>query len=209
HHAASFPTPQQVFLEDLTLVIDISLMMAFAAAVHLLRKRVITVATLAHVLSVAFLAFTAGHFIERHIVGGMDEVEDLVRRRGPARASRGWWITSWFSAGLVSTAAVLALVARFWNCKGEGDCLVGTSASIHYPCKRARLRFFAPVFAATVVFVYLCITSRLNALLGGSVLHPTGGGYALAVLASPALLLALCLSGCASVWLFSFLIEGQ
>lgn len=48
--------------------------------------------------------------------------------------------------------------ARFWNCKGESDCIVWHAAPIHYPCKMARLRFFAPVFAATVVFVYLCIS---------------------------------------------------
>lgn len=51
--------------------------------------------------------------------------------------------------------------------------------------------------------------SRVNALLGGSVLHPTGGGYALAVLASPTLMSAICLSGCASVWLYDALAEEQ
>lgn len=51
--------------------------------------------------------------------------------------------------------------------------------------------------------------SRLNAMLGGSVLHPRGGGYALAVLVSPALLATICLSGCASVWLYAILVEEQ
>lgn len=109
--APSSTPPQQVFLEDLTLVIDVSLMVAFAAAVHLLRKRIITVATLAHALSVAFLVFTAGHYIERHIIGGVDEVEELVRPRGHARVRGGSWFTSWCSAGLMSTAAMLSLGA--------------------------------------------------------------------------------------------------
>lgn len=51
--------------------------------------------------------------------------------------------------------------------------------------------------------------SRLNALLGGSVLHPRGGGYALAALASPAVLATICVSGCASVWLYAVLVEEQ
>lgn len=229
-------------------------------------------------------------------------------------------------------------VARFWSCKGEGGdcCVVGGADPLHNRCKVMRLRFFLPVFAATAVFVYLCISelallqhicfmlwtnivagrrrledisacepqrrsdalllssdllwlsrytrkmlgcatnrtnvlpnmeeedvhatrcivrvlrfpcstpsslvrnlqdilfpriltargrasrrlfrsfsllfgagSRLNALLGGSVLHPRGGGYALAVLVSPALLSTICLSGCASVWLYAVLVEAQ
>ena len=40
-------------------------------------------------------------------------------------------------------------------------------------------------------------------------LHPKGGSYALAVLASPALLSMLFVSGCASVWLYAILVEEQ
>lgn len=105
--------PQQVLLEDLTLVIDVALIVAFVTAVHLLRQRLITVATLAHALSVAFLVFTVGHYIERHMIGGVDGVEDLVRRRAPGggREGRGggWWVAGWSSAGLLSTAAMIAL----------------------------------------------------------------------------------------------------
>lgn len=112
--------PQQVLLEDLTLVIDVALIVAFATAVHLLRKKLITVATLAHTLSVAFLVFTVGHYIERHMIGGVDGVEDLVRRRGPGREGRGgWWLAGWSSAGLLSAAAMIALgtsnVCAHWH----------------------------------------------------------------------------------------------
>ena len=51
--------------------------------------------------------------------------------------------------------------------------------------------------------------ARLNALLGGSVLHPEEGGYALAVLASPTLVSALFVSGSVSVWLYSVLVDAQ
>eukprot|EP00752_Nemacystus_decipiens_P001642 g1597.t1 len=208
HHEPSFSSaPPQVLLEDLTLVIDVALLVAFATAVHLLRQKFITVAALAHALSVAFLVFTAGHYVERHVVG-LDGVEDLVSRRGPTRGGRGhWWLASWPTAGLLSIGAVVALGARFWSCRGV--CVPGGADPLHNRCKMMRLRFFAPVFSATVVFVYLCISSRLNALLGGSVLHPRGGGYALAVLVSPALLATVVLSGCASVWLYAVLVEEQ
>lgn len=115
HHyhepVVSAAPPQQVLLEDLTLVIDVALIVAFVTAVHLLRQKLITVASLAHALSVAFLVFTVGHYIERHMIGGMDGVEDLVRRRAPGgREGRGaWWVAGWSSAGLLSTAAVVAL----------------------------------------------------------------------------------------------------
>lgn len=110
HHEPSFsPAPPQVLLEDLTLVIDVALLVAFATAVHLLRQKLITVATLAHALSVAFLVFTVGHYIERHVIG-LDGVADLVSRRGPGRGGRGrWWLASWPTAGLLSIGAVMAL----------------------------------------------------------------------------------------------------
>ncbi|CAN0324316.1 unnamed protein product, partial [Ectocarpus sp. 13 AM-2016] len=205
-----FTPPQQVFLEDLTLVIDVSLMLAFTTAIYLLRQKLITVATLAHALSVSLMVFTVGHYFERHLIGDMDGVEDLVRRRRSGRQGAGGrWFAGWSSAAL-SAAAVLLLVLRFWHCKRGGvDCIVGEYAPVHYQCKVRRLRFFAPVFSTTVVFVYLCIGARLNALLGGSVLHPKGGGYALAVLTSPTLLSTLCISGCASVLLYAILIEEQ
>ncbi|CAM9337329.1 unnamed protein product, partial [Ectocarpus fasciculatus] len=212
HHDSSFSPTQQVFLEDLTLVIDVSLMLAFATAIYLLRQKLITVATLAHALSVSLMVLTVGHYFERHLIGDMDGVEDLVRRHRSGRkgGAGGRWFSGWSSAALVSAAAVLLLVLRFWHCKRGGvDCIVGESAPVHYRCKVRRLRFFAPVFSATVVFVYLCIGARLNALLGGSVLHPKGGGYALAVLTSPTLLSTLCISGCASVLLYAILIEEQ
>lgn len=51
--------------------------------------------------------------------------------------------------------------------------------------------------------------ARLNALLGGSVLHPEGGSYALAVFASPTLVSALFVSASFSVWLYSILVDAQ
>lgn len=57
--------------------------------------------------------------------------------------------------------------------------------------------------------VVLDTGARLNALLGGSVLHPEGGGYALAVFASPTLVSALFVSGSVSVWLYSVLVDAQ
>ncbi|CAM9193862.1 unnamed protein product, partial [Laminaria digitata] len=192
-----------VLLEDIALVIDVALIAAFCVAVQLLRRRAITIATFAHALSVPFLVVVFGHYIERHL--GIVRVGDLVRRR-PGRGG----FTDWSSAGILSAAVVAALVARFWNCRGVGvDCVVGNAAPIHYRCKLVRLRFFTPVFAATMVFVYACTSARLNALLGGSVLHPEGGGYALAVLASPALVSALFVSGSVSVWLYSALVDAQ
>lgn len=110
HHEPSFsPAAPQVLLEDLTLVIDVALLVAFATAVHLLRQKLITVATLAHALCVAFLVFTVGHYIERHVIG-VDGVEDLVSRRGPGQGGRGrWWLAGWSTAGLLSIGAVMVL----------------------------------------------------------------------------------------------------
>ena len=103
------PAAPQVLLEDLTLVIDVALLVTFATAVHLLRQKLITVATLAHALSVTFLVFTVGHYIERHVIG-MDGVEDLVSRRGPRRGGRmQWWLAGWPTTGLLSIGAVMAL----------------------------------------------------------------------------------------------------
>jgi len=48
------------------------------------------------------------------------------------------------------------LVARFWPCEGRYDCVEGDAAPVHNRCKMMRLRFYAPVFSATVIFVYLC-----------------------------------------------------
>ena len=48
-------------------------------------------------------------------------------------------------------------VARFWSCEGRDDCVEGDAGAAHNRCKMMRLRFFAPVFSATVIFVYLCL----------------------------------------------------
>lgn len=112
HHGSPFAPPQQVFLEDLTLVIDVSLMLAFTTAIYLLRQKLITVATLAHALSVSLMVFTVGHYFERHLIGDMDGVENLVRRRRSGRQGAGGrWFAGWSSAALVSAAAVLLLGA--------------------------------------------------------------------------------------------------
>lgn len=94
---------RQVHLEDLTFVIDLTLMVAFASAIYLLKQRHITLATLAHTLSVVFLVFTVGHYAEKHLVG-LDHVEDLVRR-GPNQRV----IKDWLWAGVQSTTAFGAI----------------------------------------------------------------------------------------------------
>lgn len=91
-----------VLLDDLTSVIDTTLIVTFVASIYFLRQRNITVATLAHALSVVFLVFSLGHYIERHMIG-VDGVDDLVRRRYRQSGA------DWLSAGMVSTAAVTAL----------------------------------------------------------------------------------------------------
>lgn len=131
HHEPSFsPVPPQVLLEDLTLVIDVALLVAFATAIHLLRQKLITVATLTHALSVAFLVFTVGHYIEQHVIG-MDGVEDLlVSRRGPRRGGRGrWWLNSWPTAGLLSIGAIMTL----------GKCMLGAER-IGYICMSVKFQ---------------------------------------------------------------------
>ncbi|CAM9567213.1 unnamed protein product, partial [Chrysoparadoxa australica] len=57
--------PPQVLLEDLTSVIDFGLLLAFFTALHFLRRKEITVSTLAHALSIVFLVTTLGHYIEQ------------------------------------------------------------------------------------------------------------------------------------------------
>lgn len=94
---------QAVFLEEITVVIDVALIAAFCMAVQLLRRRAITVATFAHVLAVPFLVVVFGHYIERHLLG-VDRVGGLVRRR----QGRGSF-ADWSSAGLLSAAVVAAL----------------------------------------------------------------------------------------------------
>lgn len=94
---------QQVLLDDLTSVIDSTLITAFATAVYLLRKRSITLATLAHALSVAFLVVAIGHYVERHVIG-LEGMENLVRR-GPGRKG----FADWSSAVMLSVAAVAVL----------------------------------------------------------------------------------------------------
>lgn len=103
----------QVLLEDLTLWIDVALIVAFGTSVHLLRQRMISAATLAHLLSVPFLVLVVGHYIERHMIG-QEEVESLVRRRGPGHGGGGggggrWWLVGWWGAGLLSTGAISLL----------------------------------------------------------------------------------------------------
>lgn len=118
-------------------MIDIALLVAFATAVHLLRQKLITVATLAHALSVAFLVFTVGHYIERHVIG-TDEVEDLVSRRGPGQGGRGsWWLASWPTAGLLAIGAVLAL----------GKCMVSAlrSTGVFLHCKESMVCAYVSV----------------------------------------------------------------
>lgn len=105
HHQRQHP----VLLDDLTSLIDVTLIMAFAVSIHFLRQRHITVATLAHSLSVVFLVCSVGHYIERHLIG-VDGVEDVVRRR----YRRG--CADWLSAGIVSTAAVVALGGFTFRC---------------------------------------------------------------------------------------------
>ena len=102
HHGAS----RQVLLEDITVVIDAALIAVFCVAVHLLRRRAISVATLAHLLSVPFLVVVLGHSIERHVLG-VGRVGELVRRR-PGQGG----VVDWFSAGILSAVVVTALGKR-------------------------------------------------------------------------------------------------
>lgn len=98
----------QVLLDDLTSVIDVALIVAFVTGVHLLRRGTITVATLAHALSVAFLVFSIGHYVEKHMIG-LEGLENLVVRRRPGRGG----FADWSSAGILSVAAIAVLGTLF------------------------------------------------------------------------------------------------
>lgn len=106
----------QVSLDDLSSVIDVVLIAAFITAVHLLRQRSISIAALAHVLSVVFLVFSVGHYIEQHVIG-VEGVEDLVRRRPGQRE-----FADWSSAAILSTAAMAIL--------GEAAFIVAVSGAM-------------------------------------------------------------------------------
>lgn len=98
----------QVLLGDLTWVIEVALVIAFATAIHLVRRGSITVATLAHALSLIFLVFTSGHFIEVHVIG-IEAVEELVRTYPTAHYRNGRILMDWFKAAVLSITAFAAL----------------------------------------------------------------------------------------------------
>lgn len=159
-HQPSFSpaaAPPQVLLEDLTLVIDVALLVAFATAVHLLRQKLITVATLAHSLSVAFLVFTAGHYVERHVVG-MDRVEDLVSRRGPGQGGRGrWWPASWPTAGLLSIGAAVALGTHMLGSEMIHAVLVCSYVAA-VDCMLPEFKF-RRIYCCVHVHTWVCVTT--------------------------------------------------
>lgn len=100
HHEEDIPPPVYV---DVTSAMDVALIIAFATSLHLLRRRHIILATLAHALSIVFLVATVGHYVERHIIG-IDRMEDLVRRRPRQQTFRDW------STAVIMSAAAAAAV---------------------------------------------------------------------------------------------------
>jgi hypothetical protein len=68
---------QQVLLEELSAVIDITVLAGFSTAVYCLRRRDMAVCTLCHALSVALITFTTGHYLEAHVYGS-EGTRDLV-----------------------------------------------------------------------------------------------------------------------------------
>jgi hypothetical protein len=67
----------QVLLEDLTAVIDVSIIVALVTAITCLRRRDISVTTLCHALFMLLLFAGCGHYIEEHCMG-TDGVYELV-----------------------------------------------------------------------------------------------------------------------------------
>ncbi|CAM9678974.1 unnamed protein product, partial [Choristocarpus tenellus] len=193
----------KLLLEDLTCVIDLCLIIIFAIAVHFVRRGNIAVSTLAHGLSFVYLTATVGHYLEKHFIG-LEGVEALLKPYGVRRGADTW------KAMIVGLLALAALGVRFWHCAvNDVDCMLGEMEPIHYICKVRRLQHYAPVFGGSAVFLFLSISIRLNAVLGGSVLLPSQGGYAKKVSTCPTLMSAICVASCFSVWLYSTLMEAQ
>ncbi|CAM9832412.1 unnamed protein product [Chrysoparadoxa australica] len=117
-----------------------------------------------------------------------------------------WKQQFWWSM-LAAVSSLVTLTLSFWDCTGSHfDCIVGDLAKVHYPCKKHRFHYFSPVFSGSALFTYTCMWTRFNATLGGSVLHPVGGGYMIRSLSCPPVLASVIVSSCFSVWLYKALI---
>jgi hypothetical protein len=59
------------------------------------------------------------------------------------------------------------------------------------------------------VLLWVCIGLRLNAVLGGSVVHPIDGGYIIKVLQCPELVTAIVAGSCISVYVYSIMADAE
>jgi FlaG/FlaF family flagellin (archaellin) len=59
------------------------------------------------------------------------------------------------------------------------------------------------------VLLWVCTGLRLNAVLGGSALHPIDGGYIIKVLRCPELVTAIVAASCLSVYVYSIMAEAE
>jgi hypothetical protein len=59
------------------------------------------------------------------------------------------------------------------------------------------------------VLLWVCIGLRLNAVLGGSVVHPIDGGYIIKVLQCPELVIVIAAASSLSVYVYSIMAEAE
>lgn len=68
---------QAVLLEDLTAVIDVLSLAAFAVAIGSVASQHMSISSFAHALSLVLLVSLAGHYLEAHVFG-TEGVRDMV-----------------------------------------------------------------------------------------------------------------------------------
>jgi hypothetical protein len=72
-----------------------------------------------------------------------------------------------------------------------------------------RIQRLAPVWAGSAAFIWSVIGMRMNAVIGGSVLHPKGGTHMWAMLRCPEVVAAIVAGASFSVWLYRELAQAQ
>ncbi|KAG5177958.1 hypothetical protein JKP88DRAFT_248419 [Tribonema minus] len=196
------PSRQQVLLEDLSALIDGVILLACVTALYSLRRQELSLCTLTYALSLALLTATVGHYLEQHVFGEAG-IQDLVLY--PSRSAGSVSVSL-----LVCAASIGALMCSLTRCQPLSfDCIAGEYAMTHHQCKVHRLRHALRVWLSSAAFLWAAAALRMNAVVGGSVLHPRGGGCALAVLRSPELAACVVAGACGGAWLHAQLAQVQ
>lgn len=77
-----------VLLADLTSVIEPTLIVSLCTMLFFVARRAVSLAALAHALSVVFFVFVGGHYVEKDVIG-IEGIEALIRRRSKSQF-HGW-----------------------------------------------------------------------------------------------------------------------